>query len=244
IKVNENQFGFDADYEASPIEQELSPYGIGTERGFIKIDLLSPLTPFKAFGHKEFAQLYTQQAIALATYTPPPLPDLPSPPVLPNQPYTPTVKELTLSYKAKKTIQITTQNEYDGLFQIGPFGFRPIDSIYNKELIPFIVEEGALLIGLDGFSPPQTLNLLFDLEEGTAKRSVILPSENISWHYLSNNRWIKLSPEEILAEGTQGFKQSGIVSLVIPKNATNTNDFLPQDLFWIKVSISEGAEGA
>lgn len=244
IKVNENQFSFDADYEASPTEQELSPYGIGTERGFVKIDLLSPSTPFKAFGHKEFAQLYTQQAIALATYTPPPLPDLPSPPVLPNQPYTPTIKELTLSYKAKKTIQITTQNEYDGLFQIGPFGFRPIDSIYNKELIPFISEEGALLIGLDGFLPPQTLNLLFDLEEGTAKRSVILPSENISWHYLSNNRWIKLSPEEILAEGTQGFKQSGIVSLVIPKNATNTNDFLPQDLFWIKVSISEGAEGA
>src|SRR5690606_3045839 len=139
----ENQFNF-TNYETSPSEDDLHPYGNGTERGFIKIDLLNPSTPFKAFGHKEFTQLYTQQAIALATYTPPTPPNLPSPPLLPNQPYTPTIKELSLSYKAKKTIQITTQNEYEGLFQIGPFGFRPIDSIYNKELIPLIVEEGAL----------------------------------------------------------------------------------------------------
>lgn len=228
-------------YTTEPPLEPISPFTVNTNRGFLKIELISPKKPsFKAFGHKEFPQLYTEQAIALATHDP----AIEPPPKLPNAPYTPTIKELSINYKSRQTIQINTQNEYDALFQIGPFGFRPIDSIFHKELIPFIKEEGALIIGLDGFSPPQTLNLLFDLEEGTAKRSVVLEHENITWNYLAENRWIELSPQEVLVDGTRGFKQSGIISLIIPKNASNTNDYLPQSLFWIKAKISEGAEGA
>jgi hypothetical protein len=242
IALNEEKFAFSTNYEAAPSKAELSPYSITTGRGFIKIDLLSPeAPPFRAFGHKEFPQLYADRAIALATYDPA---GGGTEPVLPNQPYTPAIKELSLGYNARETIHISAQNEYDGLFQIGPFGFRPIESIYHKELIPFSEEEGALIIGLDGFSPPQTLNLLFDLEEGTAKRSVILEPENITWNYLADNRWIELAPQEILADGTRGFKQSGIISLIIPKDASNANDYLPQGLFWIKAEIAEGAEGA
>jgi len=228
-------------YSTELVQEPISPLNVNTKRGFIKIELISPTTPFKAFGHKEFPQLYTSQAIALATHDP--ASGTPSP-ILPNPPYTPTIKELSISYKSRQSIHVNIQNEYNGLFQIGPFGFRPVESIYHKELIPFIEEEGALIIGLDGFSPPQTLNFLFDLEEGTAKRSVILEPENITWNYLMDNRWIELTPQEVLADGTRGFKQSGIVSLVIPKDASNTNDYLPQGLFWIKAEISEGAEGA
>ncbi|WP_282084917.1 baseplate J/gp47 family protein [Aquimarina algiphila] len=245
IEVEAAQFNVNIAYEDAPSVEDLEPYTTQAERGFIKIELLDlrNVEPFKAFGHKEFPQLYTEQAIALATYDPIE-PGNPPQPVLPNQPYTPTIKELTLGYTANKTIVTNAQSEYDNLFQIGPFGFRQLDAQFHRELVPIFEEEGSLIIGLDNFSPPQTLNLLFDIEEGTAKRSVILPPENISWNYLSQETWIPLSPQEILTDGTSGFKQSGIVSLVIPRNATNTDSFLSGNLFWIKATISEAAEGA
>ncbi len=245
IEVKATQFDVNMAYKDAPSVEDLKPYTTQTERGFIKIELLGleDVEPFKTFGHKEFPQLYTEQAIALATYDPIE-PGNPPPPVLPNQPYTPTIKELTLNYTARKTIVINSQNEYENLFQVGPFGFRQLDAQFHRELVPTFEDEGSLIIGLDGFSPPQTLNLLFDIEEGTAKRSVILPPENISWNYFSQETWIPLSAQEILADGTSGFKQSGIISLVIPKNATNTDSFLSGNLFWIKATISEAAQGA
>ena len=242
IKISEIDFNLTMatkDYSDYFSQEPLLPLSVKTNRGFIRLQLANPTSPIKAFGHKEFTKLYTEKAIALATYVPPgPVP------VLPNQPYTPTIKELRLNYKSKKTLYVNNQNEYEGLIQIGPFGSRKIDTAYNREIIPLITEQGSLFIGLENFEPPQNINLLFDLEEGTGNRSEVLIPENISWHYLTQNRWIKLTPEEILADGTKGFKQSGIISLTIPKNASNKNTYLPSGSFWIKVAVTEGAEAA
>jgi len=246
--INIAQVDFDLatigeEYVDEPTNDSIRPIEVKTSRGFIRMELITPKTPFKAFGHKEFTPLYTERAIALATYDsgapgPPPVP------VLPNQPYTPNLKGLSLGYQSSKTINSAFQTEEDALFQIGPFGFRSITTSYHPELVPLITEEGSLILGLDSFSPPETLNLLFDLEDGTSERSLILEPENITWSYLSDNRWIQLSPQEVLADGTKGFIQSGIISLVLPKNASDTNDYLPSGLFWIKTTASVAAEGA
>lgn len=227
------------EYVAEPSVDPIRPIGVTTNRGFIRVELIAPTGSFRAFGHKEFVPLYTERAIALATHTPP------GPtPILPNPPYTPCLKGLRMGYRSEKTIQSAFQTTDEALFQIGPFGFRPLDASYHAELVPLLTEEGSMIIGLDGFSAPQTLNLLFELEEGTADRSVLLEAENITWHYLSENRWIKLSAQEILAEDTKGFKQSGIISLILPKDASDTNTYLPTGLFWIKATAAIGARGA
>lgn len=227
------------EYIDEPTTDAIQPLGVHTNRGFIRIELITPTGSFRAFGHKEFVPLYTERAIALATHTPP------SPvPVLPNQPYTPSLKELRMGYRSQKTLQSISQTKDDAMFQIGPFGFRQIDTSYNSELVPLMTEEGSMIVGFDGFSPPQALNLLFELEEGTANRSLLLEPENIAWHYLSEDRWIQLSPQEILADGTKGFKRSGIISLILPKDASDTNYYLPSGMFWIKATASLAAEGA
>lgn len=226
-------------YTENAVHEILAPINARTNRGFVKLTLTSPHIPFKAFGHKEFPQLYAERAIALATNT------IPDPlPVLPNQPYTPILSELLIRYKAEKNLEIKANIKSNSLYQIGPFGNRPIDLLHHMELVPKIEEEGAMYIGFDGFEVPQSINLLFNIEEGTADVNVILEKEKISWHYLADNRWIELAPEEILVDETEGFKQSGIVSLVLPRGASNQNTYMPQGLIWIKATVSEGAAGA
>lgn len=244
IKILESEFNSSIDSEIFVNQDSITPIkplSHKTQRGFMRMELIGPTAPFKAFGHKEFTRLYTERAIALATYDPA---SLDPQPILPLQPYTPTIKELTINYKAHKLINVKSQNDYDKLFQIGPFGFREIDNLYHSEIVPVIDGEGHMILGLNDFSAPQTLNLLFHIEEGTADRSIVLEEENINWYYMSNNRWIGLSPQELLADGTLGFKQSGIISLVVPQNATSNNSFLPSDKFWIKAVVTNGAEGA
>ncbi len=218
-----------------------SPYTISDGQGYLRFNLTAPIIPFKAFGHREFPKLYTAQSIALAKYDetdPAPNPE----PVLPNPPYTPTIKTITLDYSSAETI-LPANSEYDKLFQIAPFGHFQITK-ENPELLTRYSNQGELYIGMDKLDVPKTVNFLFHFEEGSSNTDIELEPEDISWQYLAENQWISLGSDEIIFNSTENYLSAGIISVVIPANATKENDIMPSGYYWLKVGAKTAAEGA
>lgn len=91
-------------------------------------------------------------------------------------------------------------------------------------LLPAYGAEGELYIGLASVQPPQRLSLLFQVAEGTADPDAA--PQPVRWSVLGGNRWrsLQAGPLEgnLLADGTRGLVQSGIVELQLPVVAPST----------------------
>jgi hypothetical protein len=88
-----------------------------------------------------------------------------------------------------------------------------------------------LYIGFSGIIPGQNISLLFDIADETAAQSIM--EAKISWHYLSNNE-IKIIDAGKITDTTSNFLQTGIVQLMLPEDATNSNSIVEgKDTFWL-----------
>src|SRR5690606_15786085 len=78
--------------------------------------------------------------------------------------------------------------------------------------------------------------LLFQLLEGTENplAEPFSSSEKISWSVLSNNLWMELTSDYLLGNTTDNFLKTGIVSITIPREATNDNTLLPSGMVWLR----------
>ena len=176
--------------------------------GFIKLSLS------KDFGHKVYPKILavamTRNADDSTT----------NDKVLPNEPYTPLIESLSLDYVAETEVVIMDNSSaqkdlFDNreiqYFHQTPFGHSEEHAFLKSELpfrhspvvklIPEYFNKGEFFIGLKNIEPNQLLNILFQLDEGTAKperdRQVVV------WSILSNNHWKTLNAEDILADHTQ-----------------------------------------
>ncbi|MAM29893.1 MAG: baseplate protein J [Flavobacteriaceae bacterium] len=159
--------------------------------------------------------------------------------ILPNEPYTPMAENLRLSYTAseKRTFNNKSQQANDGtitLHHLHPFGH----AVNNQTLVPTYCSGGALYIGLSGTKKLQQVQLLVQLLEGTENPEVYSFSSNdkITWSYLSDNKWISFSRDYFRGDTTDNFLQTGIVSFIVPPEATQNNTLLPSGLVWIKAT--------
>lgn len=169
-----------------------------------------------------------------------------------NEPYTPTVQSITLSYSAyseRANIGSATLDDFAGgdvqFYHITPTGSRrehgylrqglgfPTDR--NVTLLPVYRHEGELLIGLADLSPGDSVSMLFQVAEGSADPE--LQSQPIEWYVLSDNHWKRLGTGELVLDTTNGFLVSGLVGIVIPGDATTTNTVLPAGRIWIKAAV-------
>jgi hypothetical protein len=157
---------------------------------------------------------------------------------LPNEPWTPTIKNISLDYSAcatKEDIEMIHLYPFEGTYKHEDLEALPT-------LLPVFKEEGTLYLGLSRLRPGSTLNLLLQLAEATAdsERDRAL----VNWHYLANNQWIPLRPGfEVISDETKGLTISGIVKIAVPRGISRTgNTVMPSDLFWIKASVSEEDE--
>jgi hypothetical protein len=168
--------------------------------------------------------------------------------VIPNEPYTPVIQSLHLSYTA-----VATANECE-LFHLYPFeGTAQIklptsvtattpDSEFPLLIPPFTQQgthEGELLIGLANLNPPTGLPLLFQVAEETADTTLPRLKENaVQWYYLLDNTWKRLENHQIISDTTNGLITSGIVHLAIPADIRKTGTtILDPSLHWIKLSV-------
>ncbi len=181
----------------------------------------------------------------------------------PNLPYTPLLETVGIDYTATQTIDLskpasagaTASSSTATLFQIWPFGTRPVNPGANERLLPeFDVSiryadgstgtttaAGTLYVGLQHLEPAKqpNLSLLVELAEGTAAPDVTAPP--VVWSYLTKDGWIDFAAGEVLADGTHDLTTSGVLTFSIPPAMTAEHTALPSGRHWIKASVDRDA---
>lgn len=168
-------------------------------------------------------------------------------PLIPQEPYTPVITSLSLSYTAEAqyppppkpdNIQLSDIQLSDiQLFHLYPFdGFSAIATPLPISLLPTFVDEGTLYIGIQDLNPPTALPLLIQVAEETADTELV--KAPVQWSYLADNIWHLLEEHQVISDGTNGLITSGIINLAIPA-IKKDNTLLNSNLYWIKVSVAE-----
>jgi hypothetical protein len=152
----------------------------------------------------------------------------------PSPPYTPVIKSIDLICSLTETITNT------GIFYQYPHGFKNVGS-QQYFLIPKTEFEGELFIGFRDLSQAQGLNVLIQVEEGTADPT--LPNPEVSWQFLYNNEWQNFDSAQF-KDGTKGLIRSGILSFVSPEKNCLENTLLPAGQFWIRGGIKYNESNA
>lgn len=205
---------------------ENAAYDINSKEAFIKLEFIGPTD----FGHGDFIQRFTEASLK-------------NNPSIPSQPYTPTIKSLSIDYTASAdmnplNINNTTISDKEGHFyHLLPFGHAEqhtsitgAGSILN--LLPSFNNEGELYIGIDQFAPDQSIQILFQLSEGSA--NPLKDPQIIQWHYLSaNNLWQQFLDKNI-TDATNNLTISGIIKFGFPHDATSDTSVFASKLFWIR----------
>lgn len=153
-------------------------------------------------------------------------------------PYTPKLKRLTLGYSATATLDLVKHDPTAALklYHLEPFGYRELTGNANEalSLLPQFTNEGELFIGLTALMPPQRLALLFQVAEGSADPA--LPPTPVQWWVLSGNEWITLEQGHLLADATNGLRDTGIITFDLPTVAPSTR--LPPTCYWLRATIA------
>ncbi|MCU0346262.1 MAG: hypothetical protein MUC59_04945 [Saprospiraceae bacterium] len=219
------------------------------KEGFMK------LTLHQHFGHEAFVR----ETIAVSGHNA--NPDNVDRPY-PSLPYTPQAEYISLSYTAETGYEPLVSKPLDAeatraeaerdflgreiqFFHLEPFGHREQHG-YIKQHLPFLPSSevtllpsyphaGEFYIGLENAEPLRTVNLLFQLAEGSADPE--LPTQKLAWSVLSQNHWRPLTKEHLLADHTNHFLQSGIVRINLPREASAENTLLDGKLIWLRATV-------
>jgi hypothetical protein len=240
---------FNSGYNRDPSSDDVTAYSPGLSTGFVKLVLTGPTksdmqylpsyAPFEAFGHKSYSKVYTRQAIALGQFTPPG-----SPPELPSDPYTPALKSVNLDYTAGDSFYPSKPNGIEQFFSLDIFGSQELVEYGTARIVPKVPKNGALYIGIKDASPPQLLSMLFPVIDGSAPGDTLLHSTDLIWSYLSKDQWKLMTAGAVLEDSTNGLQRSGLIRLNLGADATETNTFFNEQLYWLRVMVDENADGA
>jgi hypothetical protein len=213
--------------------------------GFVTITLKA------SFLHAEYRKKNIENLLAFTKVTDG------SPPIVLNEPYTPTIQSISLSYKAYSddvAISSTSLADFANpdvqFFQVTPFGPMREHGYERQKLgflsgtdvsfLPVFEYAGELLIGLSKLAPGDGVTLLFQVAAGSADPE--LPQENIAWLVLCDDHWKPLDADELVLDTTNHMLASGIVKITVPTAATTQNTVLPSDLIWIKAAVPSNVE--
>ncbi len=217
-------------------------YDVGTQRGFLRLNME------KDFFHSLYPMAYTA---VVATKK-----DKLSASDLPQEPYTPKLKNLSLSYLSTEEIIIGkngSNNSIEQFYHITPFGYQLME--IEKEDIVFLLPQftnaaeplftqGNLYIGLKDAEKEQKINILFQVLDGTGDNRFAPP--DVEWSYLVNNEWLAFKPFEIQdhtradESSRKSLLKSGIIEFNLPKAITDeTTTILNSTLNWIRAVAHE-----
>ncbi len=173
-----------------------------------------------------------------------------------NEPFAPEMQRLTLDYNASTgEISFTNHSLKDysdtdlEFFQVGPFGQMREHAYTRKQsgilfsnfvkLLPQYNSEGNFYIGLSGISANESLSMLFQCAEGST--DPLLSKVDLKWSVLCDNYWKNIKPTDFIFDTTNDFLTSGVIKIIIPREATTVNTIMPDGLLWLKISIAKEA---
>ncbi|OOV16633.1 hypothetical protein [Flavobacterium sp. LM4] len=170
-----------------------------------------------------------------------------------NLPFAPKIKSFSASYSATVTYKFdSTAAEYPlQYFVYTPFSNYQIfdnsdqtntasTSIAGPNptvtaglpLYPSFNYTGGLFIELENLICNSSLNLYFELARNS---TAITPGHSVNYFYLNNSGWSQIKP---LADETNQFKCSGIITLPIPADCNNNEIYMPRKNNWISIVVS------
>jgi hypothetical protein len=178
-------------------------------------------------------------------------------PIVLNEPYTPSVRRLELSYSAQsREVAMSSVAPADfadsdvQFFHVDVFGparehayqRSQLEYVFDKRvpLLPPHPQDGEFIVGLGNLAPRDSVNVLFQAAEGSADPE--LPRERVEWSVLCDNYWKRLGSGELIRDTTNQLLTSGIVSFVIPREATTMNTLLPAGQIWLKAAIARNPD--
>lgn len=202
--------------------------------GLFRLNLCAPEY---AFGHHQYPSLLTKTLVANSkTKKPQPLP---------NEPYTPMLNRLAINYQAQTLIELDSMSKASSaqVFHLHPFGSEPIyprtdHRLIAHRLFAHYADESYLFIGIDALELSGTINLFF-LLDGSSRIFSPNTASSYHWRYLHHDHWHTLSPHQIIADTTQGFINSGIITLELPLGANRQHQIMPDGQYWLSVSIQK-----
>jgi hypothetical protein len=176
-----------------------------------------------------------------------------------NEPYTPTIQGISLSYSAEsKAVDLSAnqQSSFINLdvqfFHVGCFGQmrehaylrKQLDYVADKQvrLLPRYPDEGELLIGLSGVGAGDNVNLLIQVAEGSSDPES--QAQKLSWSVLCDNYWRPLSPQELMQDSSHDLRASGIVALTLPHETDTDHTWMPAGQVWLRAAIHEQSGAA
>ncbi len=221
IIFQEREFGF----TKNPPTRSGEKFTALAKEGFIRVTLN------QSFLHKLFPKIFT---IALSKTGEEAL--------IPNEPYTPMVETMKVGYTAS-----ASYNDIR-LFHEQPFGVSEESSALklnsvlkpSERVITLLPKfaKSALYMAIDNADTLQQINLLVQTLEGSENPETtndFAEGEKLQWFALCNNEWLSLNNDYIVANDTDNFLKTGVVTLSIPKEASLDNTKFPPGSFWIKV---------
>lgn len=236
------------DTERLPIDpkipvQPTQLYDENTLNGYIKLELCYPPV---AFGHKEYPDVMRRFAFENRKKK--------EQPPLPNQPYIPTLKNMSIDYSTAETIDLTKMqtNSPAFMYHLHPFGKQRIVSGFkndNIHLIPSYSIGSELYIGLEDVHLPQNISLLFQIDEFASDN--ISENTRYQWDFLYRNQWHRITDDSILRDTTNNLMQAGIVEFELKTQKANKQNqskhltelpLLPTGLFWLRCKSPYGAK--
>ncbi|MFL6573750.1 MAG: baseplate J/gp47 family protein [Burkholderiales bacterium] len=176
-----------------------------------------------------------------------------------NEPYTPALSAISLSYKASEEAKIDAPEDAEAfaaaeveLYHLGAFGQRRehawlrqrVAFLHAKRvpLVPEYPDEGELAVGLSGLGGGDSVSLLFKVAEGSADPAVD-PQPQVSWAALCDNYWKPLEGREAVRDGTNNLLRTGIVNLTLPTEASTLSTFFLPGLMWVRASVDAHVNG-
>jgi len=223
----------------SPIFFTLAKPEVEAENGFITLSLN------RNFLHKTYRKEHTKNLMTYAKSG--------GTLVMLNEPYTPEIQSIKLSYKAftdnvdvSSTEKTAFANNDVIFYHLTYFG-QMREHAYQRSLFGHITDRsvtlmpqysanGELLIGIEKLNAGDSISLLFQVAEGSADPD--LTQENITWAVLCDNYWKTLGPDELISDSTNRLLTSGLIKCIIPSEATLTNTTLPAGYIWLKASVA------
>ena len=170
-----------------------------------------------------------------------------------NEPYTPTIQNIALSYKAHSDeVAVSSTNLADfsnpdfQFYQIAYFG-QMREHGYQRNQFNFLINksvsllcmheyEGEFLVGFNNLNAGDSVSVLFQIAEGSADPE--LEQEDISWSVLCDNYWKPLGSDGVVLDTTNQLLASGIITFVISAEATTQNTILPTGRIWLRAGIA------
>lgn len=168
----------------------------------------------------------------------------------------PTMGTLCMDYNASQTITMDPADtdafseRSARFFHLAPFGQAEQHPLLSSSKKVYLLPqfdfkrdttsyetEAEFYIGVTGLKPPQNLALLFQVADGTADPLSKKPDNHINWSYLRGNDWIPFAKLDV-EDRTGGLLNSGIVTLAVPRDASDTNTLLPSGKHWIRAAVT------